>query len=87
MKVYKEKGYEELDNLFFTKMNIKKLYYMLKNITPNFIKNIIRNYVLKTDEHVDCLLMTAFGAPNYGSVLAAYALQKTIDSKDNREEI
>lgn len=72
---YKILGYEGIENLYKQKLGKKYYYHILKNHTPRFIKNIIK---LLLPQKVDCLLMTAHGWSNYGSMLAAYSLQKAI---------
>ena len=79
LNLYKNYGYLAVDKLFNKNLGLKKYYFIIKRYTPIFIVNFIRNLFLKNNKKVDCLLMTAFGIPNYGSVLAAYALQKTIE--------
>lgn len=72
---YKKFGYKGIEDLFKQKLGKKYYYYIVKNYTPKFIKNIIKLFLT---QKVDCLLITAHGWPNYGSMLAAYSLQKAI---------
>lgn len=75
IKIYKNDGYKGVENKFKQDLGNKYYYCILKNYTPLFIKNIIK---LLLPQKVDCLLMTAHGWSNYGSMLAAYSLQKAI---------
>lgn len=77
LNAYKNDKYYGIEKLFRKNLGKKYYYYILKNHTPRFIKNIIKLFLPK-QEKADCLLMTAHGWPNYGSMLAAYSLQKTI---------
>lgn len=79
LEVYKNNGYEGLEKLFRQNLGKKLYYYILRNHTPKFIKNILK---LFTNKHkkVDCLLMTLFCLSNYGSIITAFALQKTINN-------
>ena len=74
---WKINGYQGLDKLFKKELGWKYYYHILKNHTPKFIKNIIKYCTHKIK--VDCLLITAYMWPNYGSLLAAYCLEKTIN--------
>ena len=75
--IIKNYDYEKIDEIFKQELGKKYYYYILKNHTPKFIKNIIKLFLNKS-EKVDCLLMTLYCLSNYGSLLTAYALQKTI---------
>lgn len=75
IKIYKNDGYKGVESKFKHDLGNKYYYFVLKNHTPKFIKNIIKLFLT---QKVDCLLITAHGWPNYGSMLAAYSLQKTI---------
>ncbi len=78
LEIYKNSGYEAMDAFFQNKIKNKKLYFKIKNATPEFIKNIIKKFTSKRTENMDCLLMTWGQWKNYGSILTAYALYKTI---------
>ncbi len=80
MEVYSHGGYNALEQMFRTQNQNKKssFYDKVKMFTPKFIKTIIRNFYYK-NEPADCLLFTMFTYPNYGSLITAYALQKTIE--------
>lgn len=79
LSAYKIGGYEKLEDVFKKTLSWKLNYYKLKNKTPKFIKNIIKLF-LRKKESVDCVLMTWFWNSNYGSILTAYALNKTINT-------
>ena len=75
LNAYKNDKYYGIEKLFRKNLGKKYYYYILKNHTPKFVKNIVK---LLLPQKIDCLLMTAHGWPNYGSMLAAYSLQKAI---------
>lgn len=77
--IWKNSGYQELDKYFIRSLGLKRIYYIIKNHTPNFIKNLIKEIKYKKSK-TDCLLFTAYFLPNYGSILTAYALQKAIEN-------
>lgn len=77
IQIYKKEGYIGIDNKFKQDLGNKYYYCVLKNHTPEFIKNIIKFFKPK-QEKVDCLLLTWYNWKNYGSVLTAYALYKVI---------
>lgn len=72
---YKKFGYKGIEDLFKQKLGKKYYYYIVKNYTPKFIKNIIKLFKPKQE---DFLLMTLYWLSNYGSLLTAYALYKTL---------
>ena len=75
--ITQNQDYEKLDRIFKTELGKKYYYYILKNHTPKFIKNIIKLFMNQTKK-VDCLLMTWYFLNNYGSLLTTFALQKTV---------
>ncbi len=77
LEEYKIDGYEGLERLFRQNIGKKFFYYILKNCTPKFIKNIIKLFICK--QKVDCVLMTWNHLKNYGAILTAYALKKSIN--------
>ena len=77
--IVKNQDYKNLDKIFKEELGKKYYYYSLKNHTPKFIKNIIKLFI-KQNKKVDCLLMTLYCLSNYGSLLTAYSLQKTINN-------
>lgn len=77
LEEYSKHGYKGLENLFRYFLGKKYYYYVIKNHTPKFVKNVINVFINK-HKNVDCLLMTFYCLSNYGSLLTAYALQKTI---------
>lgn len=77
LEAYKKYGYTGLEKLFRQRLGWLYYYNCIKNHTPKFIKNIIK--LFKTQQvQLDCLLHTMYGLSNYGSLLTAFALQKTI---------
>ena len=72
---YKKFEYKGIEDLFKQKLGKKYYYYILKNHTPQFIKNIIKFFKPKQE---DFLLMTLYCLSNYGSLLTAYALYETL---------
>lgn len=72
---YKKFDYKGIEDLFKQKLGKKYYYYILKNHTPQFIKNIIKFFKPKQE---DFLLMTLYCLSNYGSLLTAYALYETL---------
>lgn len=78
LEEYTQNGYSGLENLFKKNQGKKYYYNILKNKTPLFIKKIIKTFMKKAIK-TDCLLMTLYCLNNYGSLLTAYALQKTIN--------
>ena len=74
---WKKNGYQGLNNIFINELGLKYYYNILKNYTPKFLKTIIVK-LLKKDK-IDCLLVTGYMWPNYGSLLAAFSLQKVIE--------
>lgn len=79
LEEYEKQGYKGIENKFKVNIGKKYYYYIIKNHTPKFIKSIIKVFINK-QEKVDCLLMTLFCLSNYGSLLTAYALHKTINN-------
>ena len=79
LETYKKNGYEGLEKIFRQNLANKFYYYILKNHTPNVIKTLINAFISKP-KNVDCLLMTLYCLSNYGSLLTAFALQKTINN-------
>lgn len=77
LEEYKINSYEGFDRLFRKNLGKKFYYYIIKNHTPQFIKNIIKMFIYK--QKLDCLLMTWSHLKNYGAILTAYALKKTIN--------
>ena len=75
---YKNSGYIGIEKLFRKNLGNKYYYYIIKNHTPQCIKNIIKLF-LRKQEKVDCLLYTMYAHQNYGSLLTAYALQKVFE--------
>lgn len=75
IQIYKKEGYIGIDNKFKQDLGNKYYYNILKNHTPKFIKNIIKLFKPKQE---DLLLMTLYWLSNYGSLLTAYALYKTL---------
>jgi len=73
---YKHGGYKQIEDLFQKEVHNRYWYYKIKNHTPLWVKNIIKVLIQK-DEKADCLLMTWYHNMNYGSILTAWALQKT----------
>ena len=78
LSVYEKFGYNAMDKLFKKNLGWKYFYYKIKERTPIFVKNIIRLFIKKTNNKVDCLLLTWFAGANYGSILTAYALKESI---------
>lgn len=78
LKEFEKFGYEGIERLYREKLGKRYYYNILKNHTPNFIKKIIKKLISKKKK-IDCILYTMIGCPNYGSLLTAYALQKTIN--------
>lgn len=78
IKAFTNGNYTGIDNIFKKSLGVKFYYYNIKNHTPKFIKNIIKIFI-KKEKKVDCLLYTMFYYPNYGSLLTAYSLQKTVE--------
>ncbi len=78
LEIYKELGYDAMDAQFQKKIEKSKFFYKIKNTTPDFIKSLIKKFRKTNIDTTDCLLMTWFQGKNYGSVLTAYALYKTI---------
>lgn len=78
LQVYKNGSYKELENRFRKELGKKYYYNILKNHTPKFIKNIIKVFFKSPLNNTDVLLMTWYNWANYGSILTAYALYKTI---------
>lgn len=74
---YNNDGYEGLEKLFRRNLGFKYYYYQIKNFTPKWIKSIIK-FCLFKNKKTDCLLMTWYHNRNYGSILTAWALQKTL---------
>ena len=77
---YKNNGYESMDKLFMKKMGKKFYYYQLKRFTPQYIKNIVKKIKKLNNKQTDCLLLTWFNWKNYGSILTAFALYKTVEN-------
>lgn len=77
LEAYKLGDYKDTDTLFKKELGIEYYYYKIKNVTPYWIKNLIKLFLPK-EEKIDCLLMTWYHNGNYGSVLASFALQKAI---------
>ena len=77
MEAYQKGGYIALEKIFRKKIGKKYYYYAVKNHTPKFIKEIIKRFFPK---NVDCLLMTMYNNPNYGSLLTSFALYKTLSN-------
>ncbi len=75
---YARNGYIGIEHLFKKTLGKKYYYNILKNKLPIFIKKIIKLFIKKSKK-TDCLLMTLYCLNNYGSLLTAYALQKTIN--------
>ena len=75
LNAYKNDKYYGIEKLFRKNLGKKYYYYILKNHTPRFIKNIIKLFKPKQE---DFLLMTLYWLSNYGSLLTAYALYKTL---------
>lgn len=75
IKIYKNDGYKGVESKFKHDLGNKYYYFVLKNHTPQFIKNIIKSFKPKQE---DFLLMTLYCLSNYGSLLTAYALYKTL---------
>lgn len=69
LSLYKEKGYSAVDNLYKIRTAQKRLS----------LKDKVRKIIQYHKNKVDCLLMTMYANPNYGSVLATYSLYKTIN--------
>ena len=67
LNIYKEKGYKTLEQIFQEEKEPKK------KVCPFVLKK-----TLATEEKTDALLMTMYANPNYGSMLTAFALQKTL---------
>ena len=78
LAIYEKFGYEKMDKLFKKNLGWKYFYYKIKEHTPKFIKNIIKLFIHKPTNKVDCLLLTWFAWKNYGSILTAYALKESI---------
>lgn len=78
LPIYEKFGYEEMDKVFRKNLGLKYFYYKIKERTPKFIKNIIKLFMHKPTNKVDCLLLTWFAGINYGSILTAYALKESI---------
>lgn len=77
LEEYKNNGYIGLDNLFKKNLGyFKMLYYSVLPFIPRFIKNLYK--FLFFQKHYDCLLMTMYYLSNYGSLLTAYALSKSV---------
>lgn len=74
---YRKCGYLGVEKLFRKSINRKYYYYVLKNHTPKFIKIFIK-LIRGNKQKTDCLLMTLYSLSNYGSILTAYALYKTL---------
>ena len=85
-EAYKNGGYEGVEELFRKESGIKYYYQIIKNHTPKWIKSIIKLF-MSTEEKVDCLLMTWYFYSNYGSILAAYALNKTMQKLGYKSKI
>lgn len=75
LNAYKNDKYYGIEKLFRKNLGKKYYYYILKNHTPRFIKNIIKFFKPKQE---DFLLMTLYCLSNYGSLLTAFALYKTL---------
>ena len=78
LEEYKIHGYEGLEKLFKYNLGYKYYYYILKNNTPKIIKNIIKLLMKRQTKKYDCVLMTWSHIKNYGAILTAYALKRTI---------
>ena len=78
LTIYEKFGYEAMDKIFKKNLGWKYYYYTIKEHTPQFIKNIIKLFMRKPTNKVDCLLLTWFAWKNYGSILTAYALKESI---------
>lgn len=78
LTIYEKFGYEAMDKIFKKNLGWKYYYYTIKEHTPQFIKNIIKLFMRKPTNKVDCLLLTWFAGINYGSILTAYALKESI---------
>lgn len=77
LEEYKNNGYIGLDKLFKKNLGFfKRFYYILLHFVPQFIKNLYK--LLFSKPHCDCLLMTMYYLSNYGSLLTAYALSKSV---------
>lgn len=74
---YKNSGYIGIEKLFRKNLGNKYYYYIIKNHTPQWIKNIVKVFI-KKEKKVDCLLMTWYWNKNYGSIMAAYSLYRAI---------
>lgn len=77
IKAFTNGNYTGIDNIFKKSLGLNFYYYNIKNHIPKFIKNIIKLLIPKK---IDCLLLTLYCLPNYGSLLTAYALSKTISN-------
>lgn len=77
MEAYQKGGYIALEKMFRKKMGKKYYYNIVKNHTPKFIKEIIKKFF---PMKIDCLLMTMYNNPNYGSLLTSFALYKTLSN-------
>lgn len=75
IKIYRNDGYKGVENKFKQDLGNKYCYFVLKNHTPQIIKNIIKFFKPKQE---DFLLMTLYCLSNYGSLLTAYALYETL---------
>lgn len=75
IKIYRNDGYKGVESKFKHDLGNKYYYFVLKNHTPQFIKNIIKFFKPKQE---DFLLMTLYCLSNYGSLLTAFALYKTL---------
>lgn len=74
---YNKYGYEGIERTFRKNLGKMYYYYILKNHTPKFIKKFIKLFMYN-NIRTDCLLMTLYCLCNYGSLLTAYALYKTV---------
>lgn len=77
---YEKNGYDGLEKLFRKNLGMKYYYYVIKNHTPKWIKNIVKLFLNK-QKNIDCLLYTMYSYPNYGSLLTAYSLQRAIEKQ------
>lgn len=72
---YQKHGYYAVEKLFKKVQKRQRRHQFIIKFLPTFIKKWI-----KANRKTDCILLTMFGYPNYGSLLTAYALQKTIEN-------
>lgn len=77
LEEYRRNGYNGLDKLYKKRQGtLKRFYYSILPYLPNFVKTFYKSFFSK--KYYDCLFMTLYCLNNYGSLLTAFSLYKTI---------